>query len=110
MGCTGCEPPVKGQMKKALPKNEPNDPIERPDGSLLFSGMAKARKGYIIDPKNPKRLIPDIAPCRSRINSIMLDAFGNISVMNQCNHHKCDKRGQAVTPEICAECPLRDLT
>ena len=105
MGC--CGKPKRKVGALALPKNKPTDPVVRPDGSLLFTGIAPNKKGFVHDPGNPRRLIPDSVPCTFRINSPLLDKNGVYSVMNDCIHPQCEHRGLRVTIEICEVCSLR---
>jgi hypothetical protein len=104
MGC--CGKPRRKVGAAALPKNKPTDPVIRPDGSLLYTGIAPQKKGYVHDPGNPHRLIPDVAPCMYRITAPLLDKNGSYSVMNDCIHPGCEHRGCRVTEDICKLCKL----
>jgi len=112
MGCNGCKEKNREPraLKKEIPENKPTDPVVRPDGSLLYTGIAPSKEGYIHDPVNARRLIPNESPCLYRINAPLLDAKGNYSVMNDCNHPGHEKRGTRVTPKDCRVCVLRDQT
>jgi len=103
MGCCG----GAKRVRKKIPENKSTDPVERPDGSLLYIGMAPKKNGYVHDPKNPRRLILNSAPCVYRMVAPLLNSNGNMSTFCQCNNPNCEKRNQDVNLEICGKCPSR---
>jgi hypothetical protein len=107
MTCGGCggEPRRVRGNKTKVPKAD--TPVEKPDGSLLYIDAAPRRDGYTHDPKNPRRLIVDKAPCVYRITAPLLNSDGSMKTLNQCNCPSDKKRGQNVNEEICEACPSR---
>lgn len=106
MGCGGCP------QEKDVPRNAPvsrKSFVVRPDGSLLFDGIAPNMGGYAHDSHNPRRLIPDIRPCKFRIIAPYLLRNGKYTVMSKCNHPDSEIRNQDVNMEICKQCKLPDL-
>lgn len=104
----GCCPGAKTRRDaKKVPENKPTDPVGRPDGSLLYTGMAPKKKGFVHDHKNPRRLILDSAPCVYRMVAPLLSGDGSMSTLCQCNNSSCEKRNQDVTLEICKGCSSR---
>lgn len=107
MTCGGCGGARTRRDVKKTPENKSTDPVWRPDGSLLYTGAAPRKKGFVHDNKNPRRLILDSAPCVYRMVAPLLNSNGQMSTLCQCNNPNCDKRNQDVTLEICGDCALR---
>lgn len=107
MGCGGCRKNRKVRTKTPQKEGTP-DPIERPDGSLIYKGAAPRKDGFTHDPKNPRRLILDSAPCVYRMTAPLLGSDGSMSTLNQCNNPGYEKRGQDLSVEDCVNCPSRN--
>jgi hypothetical protein len=103
MGCLDCgRQPTERVIRE--------EPIVKPGGNLLFQKLAPSLPGYTHSVDNPKLLIQDNVPCAHRITLPILQRTGGYSILNQCNHVKCEMRGMDVNTEICTACKLRDLT
>lgn len=113
MGCRSCR---GGHTTKDSPSTiltaeqvllKEKNPMADADGGLTFDKIAPTMVGYVHDPINPKRLIPDKVPCTQRITLPVLGKDGKVWVMNQCNCIGCPLRGQTVDDEICGSCEFR---
>ena len=107
MGCCGDGGAETRRNVKKAPENKLIDPVERPDGSLLYVGAAPKKKGFVHDHKNPRRLILDSAPCVYRMVAPLLNSNGGMSTLCRCNNPICARRNQDVTLKICGECVFR---
>lgn len=111
MGCRSC----KGSTTKTSPSTvltveqalmRDKKPKVDKEGGLTFDKLAPTMHGYVHDPMNPNRLIPDKVPCVHRITLPVLGK-DRVWVMNQCNCIGCPLRGQTVDNEVCSGCEFR---
>ena len=112
MGCRSCgEHQTKDGPSTILTGEQillrDEKPIVDEEGGMTFEKMAPKLAGYVHDPLNTNRLIPDKVPCVYRITLPVLGKDGKQWVMNQCNCIGCPLRGQTVDNEICGGCELR---
>lgn len=104
MGCACRKPNV-------TPTPEHKSPVMDDQGAVLFYDQPQKISGYTADPDNTLRLVPDQEPCAHVMSGVLFQTGGTFGVLSLCQHsNHPTHRGKQVTPEICAGCPLRELT
>lgn len=103
-GCGGRNAPKKIEVPVVAPTLHADGTIEFPEGP------APGVIGYTMDPDDDRVLIPSgLLPCVMRITGIMMQKDGSYAPIHVCRHPKCEHRTGEVTPDICADCPLRTM-